>query len=99
ALKWLTKAAELGVAPAQIELGDRYVDGIPDVLQPNYSEAMKWYRMAADKNDPTGLYEVGKLYEEGKGVPASTTEAKAWYQKALKAGSPEARNALRRLQY
>ena len=98
-LKWLAKAAQLGVSTAQIEMGEACVNGIPDVLQPNYAEAMKWYRMAADQNDPTGLYEVGKLYEEGKGVPASSTEAKAWYQKALQKGSPEARSALRRLQY
>jgi TPR repeat protein len=98
-LKWFAKAAEMGVVEAQIELGDAYKNGLEGIVQPDPVQAMKWYRMAADQNDATGLYLVGRMYEEGRGVPASTEEAKKWYLTAAQKGSPQARAALRKLQY
>ena len=43
------KAADQELAPAQTRIGEIY-EGGPGVAQ-DYHEAMRWYRMAADRGD------------------------------------------------
>ena len=34
----------------------------------DYKEAVKWYKLAAEKGTPIAQYSLGMMYEEGKGV-------------------------------
>ena len=55
---------------------------------------MEWYRKAADLGEPSGLWGIGRLYEEGIGVVQDDQEALAWYKKAVDAGCSVAQNSI-----
>jgi Sel1 repeat len=61
----------------------------------DYSEAIRWYRKAADQGDATAQYVIGYMYDHGKGAPRDHAEAMRWYRKAGKQGDVKARRALR----
>jgi TPR repeat protein len=49
----------------------------------NYVEATKLLLAAAQQGSSEGQYLVAIRYEAGRGVPKDTTEAAAWYQRAI----------------
>ena len=48
-----------------------------------YEEALRWYREAAEGGNPNDWFEVGFLYEEGKGTEQDMAYAVSCYQKEL----------------
>ena len=58
----------------------------------NYSEAMRWYRMAADQGDAAAQVNVGSLYANGWGVPQNYPEAMQWFRKAADQRNASAQN-------
>ena len=66
---------------AQYNLGVMYANG--DGVPQNYSEAMKWYRRAADQGDPDAQYNLGLMYASGDGVPSNYVTAYAWVDIAV----------------
>jgi TPR repeat protein len=48
----------------------------------DYEEAARWFKRAADQGLPEAQYQLGKCYEEGKGVSEDEVEAVKWYRKA-----------------
>ena len=54
-----------------------YEEGL-GVLQ-NYKEALKWYRLAAEKGNNLAQYNLGHMYEEGLGVPQDYVFAHMWF--------------------
>ena len=50
-------------------------------------EAAKWYRKAAEKNNPEATLSVGVCYDLGKGVEKNLQEAVKWYRKAADLGN------------
>jgi membrane associated rhomboid family serine protease/tetratricopeptide (TPR) repeat protein len=71
------------------ELVDRAKKALADK---NYSDAMRWYRMAADQGDAAAQLNVGGLYHNGWGVPQNYPEAMQWFRKAAAQGNPAAQN-------
>jgi hypothetical protein len=63
----------------------------------DYTEAMGWYRKAADSGNDTAMYNIGALWEGGLGVTADRDEAIVWYRKAAAAGNEPAKDALKSL--
>ena len=53
----------------------------------NYTEAVKWYRKAADQGHASAQCNLGLCYEYGIGVTQSYTEAVKWYRKAADQGN------------
>ena len=96
ALPLLTKAASMGHAKAQFELGALYDlgDGVPQ----NYAEAMKWYRKAAEQGNASAQGNIGVLYENGQGVPQNYEEAVKWYRMAMENGNPFAQGNIARVE-
>ncbi|MBF0191085.1 MAG: sel1 repeat family protein [Magnetococcales bacterium] len=88
AIKWLRKSVEQGYAPAETELGERYMEG--DGLLQDYNEGIKWLQKAAAQGDARAQYYLGKAYEEGKGVVIDYNEAVGMYKKAAEQGVPGA---------
>lgn len=76
----LKEQAEKGDANAQFELGVRYHEG-QGVYQ-SYTEALRWFLMAADQAVPDAEFNVGVMFEKGRGVQPDYAEAVRWYQKA-----------------
>ena len=85
------KAAEQGLADAQMQLGGMYEFGL-GVPQDNI-EALKWYRKVADQGHPRAQYVVGNAYESGVGVARDPVLAYMWFHLAAAQGDPDAAKA------
>jgi len=89
------KAAELqtrayqGLAEAQHDLAALYVSGQQKVTK-NYDRAIYWFKKAAAADVANAHYNLGVIYQQGLGVPASMGTALSWYEKAAELGHPEA---------
>lgn len=74
--------------PAKTDKGDaEFNKGLAADKAKNYTEAMKWYRQAADKGSTGALHNIGSLYYNGLGVPQNLKEAFNWYKKGADLGS------------
>ena len=77
-----------GQAEAQYTLGCCYSDN------KNYTEAVKWYRKAAEQGLARAQYELGICYATNIGVKGDYTEAAKWYRKAAEQGDATAQSNL-----
>jgi hypothetical protein len=104
----LTVLAKQGNAQAQNWLGVLYFRGLPGawpgtapypvtVSGDLFQAGARWIRAAAEQGEAAAQYNLGVVYEHGMGVPANATEARRWYQAAVRQKSPEAQTALERL--
>ena len=84
AVKWISKAAEQGHAPAQNSLGRMYADGAG--IEKDYTEAVKWYCKAAEQGHVFAQNKLGSMYDDGQGVEKDYAEAVKWYRKAAEQG-------------
>ena len=60
----------------------------------DYSQAVAWYRKAAEQGFAIAQYRLGKMYGSGRGVPQDYGQAVAWFQKAAEQGDAEAQALL-----
>lgn len=88
AKKWYS-SSKLSYPKSSIALGF-----VLDTVEDNYVEAMKNYQIAADKGQPIAQYNLGLIYENGKGIPVDYAKAKVWYTKAADQGHARAMNQL-----
>ncbi|MFT3742289.1 MAG: SEL1-like repeat protein [Gammaproteobacteria bacterium] len=91
------KAAEQS-SWAQIHLGYHYQYGLNGVSK-NIPEALKYYQLAAQKNDRLSKYAevfLGWCYEQGIGVAQDAKQAFSLYKRATEAGHPIAQQHLSR---
>ena len=82
AVLWYRKAAEQGVPRAQYMLstGERW--------------RPYWYRIAAEQGHADAQFELGVIYDSGKGVAEDHSLAVLWYRKAAEQGHAGAQNNL-----
>ena len=73
--------------------GDNYFYGRNGKIQ-SYTEAVKWYRIAAEQGDAGGQNDLAYCYKQGYGVIQSYTEAVKWYHKAAEQGNAPAQYGL-----
>ena len=52
------------------------------------AEAMKTWRLAADKGSTSAMVELGVIYATGAGVPKDDAQARALFERAASAGNP-----------
>jgi len=69
-------------ADAQYKLGVCYEYG--QGVEQSYSEAVKWYRKAAEQGQADAQFSLGVSYANGQGVEQSWEEAVKWYHRAVK---------------
>jgi hypothetical protein len=85
----LTKAkAESGDTEAQLLLGWMFDTG--KGIEPDSSEAFRWWMKAAEKGLAVAQYNVAVMYASGQGVDKNYTHAVDWYRKAAAQGWPAA---------
>jgi TPR repeat protein len=60
----------------------------------NDTEAVKWYRKAANQGYAEAQYGLGRMYDYGEGVRESDNQAVKWYQKAADQGYAKAQSQL-----
>lgn len=63
----------------QTNIGTLYCNALNNTEHFNFTEAMKWFRKAADQGDAEAQYSIGKLYDYGLGVQQNFTKAMQWY--------------------
>ena len=88
AKKWYSQAQST-YSPASVALGFIY-----DTVDDNYKDAFSNYQHAANHHDPMGLYDLGLIYENGKGQATDYEKAQALYQEAADLGLPQAMTQL-----
>lgn len=92
---WYAKAAEAGVAGAQNNLGERYMDG--EGVTKDYEKAFYWLSKAAEQNIPRAYALLGNLYYQGWGVEKNYEEAANLYRKAAEQGLGSGQQSLAQL--
>lgn len=63
-------------------------------VAPEYAEAAKWYRRAAEQGHAHSQYTLGRLYCDGKGLAQNYVEAAKWYNRAAEQGQVDAQHDL-----
>jgi uncharacterized protein len=88
ALRRLSPLAEKGDARAQFDIGfmHAYGWGVPR----NPTEAITWYRKAADQGLPVAQHFLGLAYVNGEGVRPDDAEAVRWFTRAAQQGFAQA---------
>ena len=86
------RSAEQGDIQAQLKLGQMFYEG--KGVQPDYGQAMHWFRLAAAQGSAEAQNSVGTLYDNGKGVPRDFREAAQWFRLAADQGHVLARRNL-----
>ena len=81
----LKPLAHAGNAAAQFSLGFIYRQG-QGVAQSD-TEAVKWYRKAAEQGDASAQYNLGWMYHKGEGVPKDLILAYVWFNVAQANGN------------
>jgi hypothetical protein len=97
--KWRDKEAERQKA-AKKELDEQRrvaAENAAAAKQATQAKVLKWNQEQADKGDPTSLLRMGELYRDGNGVPQDLNKAREYLTKAANAGSPDAADALSKL--
>jgi uncharacterized protein len=61
----------------------------------DYGEAMRWFRLAADRGNSAAMINIGELYAKGQGVSKDCEYARRWADNASKAGLEVAKQHLR----
>ena len=84
----LLRAARKGDRRAQFLLGEIFINGFG--VDVDREQALRWYRSAAYKNEPSAQYQLARLYIEGQNDAQAITLLKA----AAVSGHKEASNDL-----
>jgi TPR repeat protein len=83
----LTQDAVLGDRNKQFELALRYeYQGGPS----NLVKAIYWYQEAAKNGHPVAQYNLGVLYNDGRGVERNFSEAVKWFSESATQGNSDA---------
>lgn len=78
---WYEKAALDGDSHSAQSLGNSCL--LPDQGAPDYPQAYKWFKLAADRGDAYSELELSILYEHGLGVARDTQVAQHWIEEYL----------------
>ena len=85
----LLEFVEEGSPGAQFLLGSLYDTGQQGVPEDD-TEAVRWYRLAAEQGLAEAQVNLGVMYDNGEGVPEDDTEAARWYRLAAEQGHAKA---------
>jgi len=84
--------AARGDACDQYWVGYMYATGTG--LHQDFTEAVRWFRLAAGQGNARAEYWLGSMYEDGDGVQQDWAEAVRWYRLAAEQGYDEAQYKL-----
>jgi hypothetical protein len=93
---WLTRPSSPppklpeSVSTTTVAAADAVKRGLVAEEREDFDEALRWYRMAADRGNPDAQYKIGGLYSMGRGVTRDDGEAVRWFRKAADQGNTAA---------
>ena len=94
--KWESAAADKGLPAAIYSVGVCLSRG--EGVRQDKTSALKRFIEAGQKGHAEACFNVGYYYENGVSVARNLRTAKKWYQRSLKNGNEDAREALLRLE-
>jgi TPR repeat protein len=81
----LKSKALLGNVAAQMQLGSMFLKG--DKVAQDFPQALKWYRMAAERGDKRGQFFLAIIFDSDHyGEPDRPEEAATWYRRSAEQG-------------
>ena len=89
---WFKKAADLGHADSQNNIGLYYKYGY--AVSKDLSEAVNWYKKAAKQGNMLAQYNLANCYYKGEGVSQDKTEAAKWFKKSAEQGHADSQYML-----
>jgi TPR repeat protein len=84
--------ASMNPIEAMLKLGEAYWTG--DGVNKDKSEAVKWYRKAAEHGDVDAMCMLGEAYLDGDGVDEDKSETVKWFRKAAEHGNKDVMTSL-----
>ena len=102
AVKWYIKAAEMGNADAQVNLGVFYHLG--HAVKQDYAKALEWFTKAAQQGDAGAQYLTANALYNNRGAPPNMTAeerrtaALYWYKKSAEGGDEGAKQELAQIE-
>lgn len=84
--------AEGGNPDAQYSLGGRFEEGRG--VGVDLTQAVQWYRRAADQGHAPAQFRLAQLHEQGRGLPRDERQALSWYTAAAEQGYQAATDRL-----
>lgn len=76
---YLERAADLGDAKAQYQMGRIYEQGFEHYFRPDPAKALAYYRMAGEQRHPLAVRRMVEVYEEGVlGAAIDPARAECW---------------------
>ena len=100
ALRWFAKATMAGALDAKIRAEAQNMVGRCHELgwgtTVDFGAAVEWYRRAAAANDSWGIYNLGNMLFDGRGIARDHGAAVALYERAARLGHARAMNLLGR---
>lgn len=90
---WLVLLLALAAAAAPATAGP-FEDGFRAFSRGDYAEALKLWRPLAEQGNAYAQYNLGFMYEHGRGVAQDYAEAVRWYRLAAEQGEAHAQNNL-----
>lgn len=97
AMKWYRLAADQGDAVALGSMASLYIYEEGKTFQRDSKKAAELYLEAAKKGHAPSQYQLGVMYEFGKGVAADLSQALFWYEKAAAQKHHDAKRDLKKL--
>lgn len=82
ARRYFARSAELGNPEGQYNSGSLILED----KEPDYDAAYKYFKDAAEQNEPKSIYSLGVMYEHGYGVKQSSVKALEFYKEASNLG-------------
>jgi TPR repeat protein len=61
---------------------------------PKATQAVEDLKQRAESGDPAAQWQLGSLYDTGRGVPRDGAETEKWYRRAAESGYAKAQNSL-----
>jgi hypothetical protein len=92
--RWIARAAEAGIADAQVALGEMMLTGTGGVCDP--PGALALFEKAAASGHLAAMFAIGVIYDGAHGVPANHRAAQHWFRAAAEGGHPAAHIMLER---
>jgi len=74
--------------------GDDFQDGLDAYKRQDYKTAYKLWLPLAEQGDATAQYNLGVMYDNGRGVPQDYKEAVKWYRLSAEQGFADAQGNL-----
>lgn len=89
ALKWYTRAADLGSGQAAYRIAEMYRIG--QGVRKNVQTAIEWFAKAHDNYNKDAAFTIARIYATGEGaVKLDMDEAQKWFVAAIRSGNEDA---------